>query len=147
MRKATVSKSKFKSKALEYFRDVEQTRRELIITDRGKPVLKLVPYSDDLAHILRELRSSLLKYKQPEPLDWALRFDEDVAEHIATGHHDGLLGYETLGSDALLAIPTPEHYLPLLYALALQREDEPVEFFNETVQSSISMRSVLIGQA
>jgi 4,5-DOPA dioxygenase extradiol len=58
-----------------------------------------------------------------------------------------MLGYETLGPDALLAVPTPEHYLPLLYVLALQREGEAVEFFNEEVSSSISMRSVLIGAA
>jgi 4,5-DOPA dioxygenase extradiol len=102
----------------------------------------LVVASGNIVHNLR-----LFKYKETAPLDWALRFDEDVAEHIATGHHDGLLGYETLGSDALLAIPTPEHYLPLLYVLALQREGDPVEFFNDEVQSAVSMRSVLIGNA
>jgi 4,5-DOPA dioxygenase extradiol len=102
----------------------------------------LVVGSGNIVHNLRVLR-----WKDSTPYDWALRFDEEVAEHIATHHHDGLLGYETLGADALLSIPTPEHYLPLLYALALQREDEPVEFFNEGVQSSISMRSVLIGHA
>jgi 4,5-DOPA dioxygenase extradiol len=88
----------------------------------------------------------VFRFNDPAPYDWAVRFDEDVAEHIATGHHEGLLGYETLGTDALLAIPTPEHYLPLLYVLALQREDEPVAFFNEQVMSSISMRSVVIGE-
>jgi 4,5-DOPA dioxygenase extradiol len=102
----------------------------------------LVVASGNIVHNLR-----LFKYKETAPLDWALRFDEDVAEHIATGHHDGLLGYETLGSDALLAIPTPEHYLPLLYVLALQREGDPVEFFNDEVQSAVSMRSVLVGHA
>ena len=102
----------------------------------------LVVASGNIVHNLR-----LFKYTETEPLDWAQRFDEDVAEHIASGHHAGLLGYETLGSDALLAIPTPEHYLPLLYALALQREGEPVEFFNERVISAASMRSLLIGKA
>jgi len=102
----------------------------------------LVVGSGNIVHNLRQLR-----WKDPQPYDWALRFDEDVAEHIATRHHDGLLGYETLGSDALLSIPTPEHFLPLLYTLALQREDDPVEFFNEDVMSSVSMRSVLIGHA
>ena len=97
--------------------------------------------SGNIVHNLR-----LFKYRDPTPLDWALRFDEDVAEHIATGHHDGLLGYETLGSDALLAIPTPEHYLPLLYVLALQREGEVVEFFNERVASAASMRSFVIDE-
>jgi 4,5-DOPA dioxygenase extradiol len=102
----------------------------------------LVVASGNIVHNLR-----LFRPQERAQLEWAQRFDDDVAEHIASGHHDGLLGYETLGSDALLAIPTPEHYLPLLYALALQREDEPVEFFNEQVLSAASMRSLLIGHA
>lgn len=100
----------------------------------------LIVASGNIVHNLR-----MFRFNDPVTYDWAQRFDEDVAEHIATGHHEGLLGYETLGTDALLAIPTPEHYLPLLYVLALQREDDPVEFFNEQVISSISMRSVVIG--
>ena len=100
----------------------------------------LVVASGNIVHNLR-----LFKARGPAPYDWAQLFDEEVAEHIQTGHHDGLLGYETLGSDALLAIPTPEHYLPLLYVLGMQREDYEVSFFNEEVISSISMRSVIIG--
>ena len=101
----------------------------------------LIVASGNIVHNLR-----MFRFNDPVTYDWAQRFDEDVAEHIATGHHEGLLGYETLGTDALLAIPTPEHYLPLLYVLALQRDDDPVEFFNEQVISSISMRSVVIGR-
>ena len=101
----------------------------------------LIVASGNIVHNLR-----LFRFNDPKPYDWALRFDEEVAEHIATGHHEGLLGYETLGSDALLAVPTPEHYLPLLYVLAVQRDDDRVEFFNEQVISSISMRSVVIGE-
>jgi 4,5-DOPA dioxygenase extradiol len=101
----------------------------------------LIVGSGNIVHNLR-----LFRFNDPKPYDWAVRFDDDVAEHIATGHHEGLLGYETLGSDALLAVPTPEHYLPLLYVLAVQRDDDPVAFFNEDVVSSISMRSVVIGQ-
>ena len=63
--KATVSKSGFKSHALEYFRQVEKTRRALIITDRGKPVLKVVPFSEDPEEIFKELRGSVVKYKDP----------------------------------------------------------------------------------
>jgi 4,5-DOPA dioxygenase extradiol len=100
----------------------------------------LVVASGNIVHNLRQFN-----WKDPKPLEWAERFDEDVAEHIATGHHEGLLGYETLGTDALLAVPSPEHYLPLLYALGLQRDGEPVRFFNEGVVGSISMRSVQIG--
>lgn len=102
----------------------------------------LVVASGNIVHNLRMFRSN-----DPRPFDWAVRFDDDIAEHIATRHHEGLMGYETLGSDALMAIPTPEHFLPLLYVLALQREDDPVEFFNEQVVSTISMRSVIIGHA
>ena len=101
----------------------------------------LVVASGNIVHNLRLFRANNLA-----PCDWAVRFDEEVAEHIATRHHEGLLGYETLGTDALMAVPTPEHYLPLLYVLALQREEDPVEFFNEQVIGSIAMRSVIIGE-
>lgn len=69
-----VSKSKFKPHALKYFRGVEQTGKELIITDRGKPVLKIVPYSKSPDDVLKLLRNSVLKYENPtEPVgleDW-----------------------------------------------------------------------------
>jgi aromatic ring-opening dioxygenase catalytic subunit (LigB family) len=55
--------------------------------------------------------------------------------------------WETRGNDARMSIPTPEHYLPLLYALALQEPDEPVSCFNDKVMTSISMTSVVIGGA
>ena len=113
-------------------------RRLGVLRDEGVLIL----CSGNIVHNLR-----LFRFNDPVAYDWATRFDEEVAEHIATGHHEGLLGYETLGTDALLAIPTPEHYLPLLYVLALQRDDDPVEFFNENVTSSISMRSVQIGES
>jgi len=60
-----IAKSKFKPHALQYFRDVERTGRELIITDRGKPVLKIVPYSEKPAEALRMLRNSVVKYENP----------------------------------------------------------------------------------
>lgn len=100
----------------------------------------LVVGSGNIVHNLR-----YWKMGQTEALDWAQRFDEDIAERIAEGHHEGMMGYETLGPDALLSIPTPEHYLPLLYVLALQREGDAVEFLNADVVGPISMRSVLLG--
>lgn len=70
----TVSKSQFKPHSLEYFRHVERTGEELVITDRGRPVLKLVPYSADPAEARRVLRGSVLKYERPlDPVgieDW-----------------------------------------------------------------------------
>jgi len=72
--KNTVSKSQFKPHALEYFRKIEETRQELIITDRGKPVLKVIPYTEDPKHTLLELRNSVIAYENPtEPVgmeDW-----------------------------------------------------------------------------
>ena len=61
------------------------------------------------------------------------------------GRHEALMDYPGSGADARLAVPTPEHYLPLLYAIALQQPGEAAEFFNDAVQGSISMTSVLIG--
>lgn len=73
-----ISKSTFKAKALEYFREVESTGKALVITDHGKPVLKVVPYAHDPAEALRSLRGSVIRYVDPlEPVgeeDWeALR--------------------------------------------------------------------------
>ncbi len=71
---ASISKSQFKARALELFRQVEQTGRSLVITDRGTPVLKLVPYQEDPRAALRVLRDSVVKYDAPtEPVgedDW-----------------------------------------------------------------------------
>jgi len=81
------------------------------------------------------------------PYEWAVEFDAAIREFLVTRNHDGLIGYrELLGRNAELAAPTAEHYLPLLYAAALQREDEPLTFFYEGFQNaSISMRSLRIG--
>ena len=69
-----ISKSKFKQRALEYFREVQRTGKELIITDRGKPVIKIVPYSEDSDKGMEALRGTVVKYDQPtEPVgleDW-----------------------------------------------------------------------------
>jgi 4,5-DOPA dioxygenase extradiol len=82
----------------------------------------------------------------PEPLDWALRFETTAREMILNGNHEPLIDYELLGKDALLSAPTPEHYLPLLYILALQRDGEKVSFPVEGFDGgSISMLSVQIG--
>jgi 4,5-DOPA dioxygenase extradiol len=81
------------------------------------------------------------------PYDWAVDFDAAIREFLVTRNHEGLLRYrELLGRNAQLALPTEEHYLPLLYVAALQRADEPLSFFYEGLQNaSISMRSLQIG--
>ena len=78
--------------------------------------------------------------------DWAIEFDAQVKELIDKGDHQGLVDYPRLGRAALLSVPTNEHYLPLLYALAVKDEREPIVYFNDaTTMGSISMRSLLIG--
>jgi prevent-host-death family protein len=70
----TVSKSKFKPNALEFFRKVQNTGQELIITDHGKPVLKIIPYCEDPNEALRPLRDTVISFTDPtEPVgdtDW-----------------------------------------------------------------------------
>ena len=69
-----VSKSQFKPHSLEYFRKIEQTGEELVITDHGRPVLKVVPYVADAEECFRGLRHTVLRYDDPlEPIgegDW-----------------------------------------------------------------------------
>jgi len=62
----SVSKSKFKPRSLEYFREIESTGEALIITDHGKPVLKIVPFSNDFDKVMEKLGNSIVKYDDPE---------------------------------------------------------------------------------
>ncbi|HVK40548.1 MAG TPA: 4,5-DOPA dioxygenase extradiol [Candidatus Kapabacteria bacterium] len=78
--------------------------------------------------------------------DWALEINEVFKRHIAAGTHDALIDYSSLGSAARLAIPTPDHYYPLLYTLGLQEATDDVGFFNDhAVGGSLTMTSVRIG--
>ena len=78
--------------------------------------------------------------------DWATEFDNQVKDWILADDHEPLINYEKLGQSAQLAVNTAEHYVPLLYALALKDETDPVSFFAEKVWGgSVSMRSVRIG--
>ena len=69
-----ISKSQFKPRALQYFREIEKTGKELIISDRGKPGLKIVPYKENPEEALKALRNTVIKYEDPtEPVgfeDW-----------------------------------------------------------------------------
>ncbi len=82
---------------------------------------------------------------QDTAYDWALEFDATIQRLILSGDHEAIIHYEKLGQPARLAIPTNEHYLPLLYILALQGAREHVRFFAERVtMGSLSMRSLWI---
>jgi len=81
-----------------------------------------------------------------EPFDWAVRFETQARELMVAGDDAPLINYEGLGRDAQLAAPTPDHYLPLLYVIALRRASEPISFPVEGFDGgSISMLSVQVG--
>jgi 4,5-DOPA dioxygenase extradiol len=101
----------------------------------------LILGSGDVVHNL-----SLIDFGRPDGFDWAIRFNEAVKKLILAEDHDALARYESLGPDAPLAVPTAEHYLPLLYVLGAKAKGEPLRFFNDTVtMGSISMTSVFVG--
>jgi len=78
--------------------------------------------------------------------DWALQMDLTFKSLIINQNHQSLINYERLGKEALLAIPTPEHYLPLLYTLGLQDKNDKILLFNdEPVGGSLTMTSVKFG--
>jgi aromatic ring-opening dioxygenase catalytic subunit (LigB family) len=78
-----------------------------------------------------------LDHGASSPLDWAQRFDAEVRARIRKGDHRALQDPLALSPDGALAVPTPEHYLPILYLLALQSPGEPVSFFNSPSPSSM----------
>ncbi|MFI4885831.1 MAG: 4,5-DOPA dioxygenase extradiol, partial [Steroidobacterales bacterium] len=80
------------------------------------------------------------------PYDWAVRFETAARQLMLAGDLAPLVDYERLGPDAVLSIPTPDHYLPLLYVLGTRREGERVRFPVEGVDGgSISMLAVQVG--
>lgn len=81
-----------------------------------------------------------------DPYAWAVRFENAAKQMIMANNLKPLVNYETLGPDAALSIPTPDHYLPLLYVLAAGQQGEPIRFPVEGVDGgSISMLTVQIG--
>lgn len=82
----------------------------------------------------------------PDPYDWAVRFETDAKDLMIAGEYKPLIDYETLGPEALLSIPTPDHYLPMLYVLATRQQREIITFPIEGVDGgSISMLTVQVG--
>jgi 4,5-DOPA dioxygenase extradiol len=100
----------------------------------------LVMGSGDIVHNL-----GLFRFHDRTAPDWALRAAATVRTHIESGDHAALLDWQSLGADVALGVPTPEHYLPLLYVLALRRDGDNVHIFNDALVSTVSMTSVLIG--
>jgi 4,5-DOPA dioxygenase extradiol len=80
--------------------------------------------------------------------DWAQEAREKMKNYIVDGDHQSLINYKSQGREFKLSIPTPEHFLPLLYILALKDQSEKVSFFNDkTIAGSLAMTSVKIEKA
>lgn len=100
----------------------------------------LIIGSGNIVHNLR-----LINFRSKSGNDWAINANETLKNLVLTNNHQNLINYQLLGSEVQLAIPTPEHYLPLIYVLGLQNELEKVKIFNDTVElGSISMASFLM---
>lgn len=100
----------------------------------------LVVGSGNTVHNLREF-----SFRDPTPLPWAVRADAVIRARIEAGDHAALSNWDALGADVLRGIAGPEHFVPLLYALALQQPDDKLQFFNDTVIGSIAMTCVRVG--
>jgi 4,5-DOPA dioxygenase extradiol len=78
--------------------------------------------------------------------EWAMKMNETFKSLIADNDHKALINYSSLGREATLAIPTPEHYLPLMYTLGLKGVKDTISFFNDkVVGGSLNMTSVKFG--
>ncbi|HMK03380.1 MAG TPA: 4,5-DOPA dioxygenase extradiol, partial [Ferruginibacter sp.] len=127
------------TKGPQYHYDLAKELYEL----RKKAVL--IIGSGNMVHNLRMVAWD--KMKEPGyGYDWALQMNDRFKNLISTGDHKPLINYESLGKEAMLAIPTPEHYLPLLYTLGLKEDKDNISFFNDkAVAGSLTMTSVMIG--
>lgn len=128
---------------------IDETRTSSFHYEVGK---RLMPLRDEgvlilgSGNIVHNLHTYAWGRHPVQPFDWAARFEGTVRELIEQGDHRALVDYASLGPDAELSIPTPDHYLPLLYVLGASMEDESVGFPTEGMDGgSISMLSVQFG--
>lgn len=118
-------------------------RRLAPLRDRGV----LVVASGNVVHNLGRVAWDRMDGK-PFGFDWALEFDAKVKRLVVEGRVDELADYGKLGASARLAVPTNDHYIPLLYAAALRGPDDDVTVFNEAaVGGSLTMTSYVVGHS
>jgi 4,5-DOPA dioxygenase extradiol len=105
----------------------------------------LIIGSGNMVHNLRMVDFARLN-EDNYGFDWAFELNELFKQKIEAGDHAALIDYTRLHSAAKLAIPTPDHYYPLLYSLGLQQKQDNLRFFNDrAVAGSLTMTSVLLG--
>jgi 4,5-DOPA dioxygenase extradiol len=128
---------------------IDETRAPQFHYELGK---RLAPLRDEgvliigSGNLVHNLHTYAWGRHEVEPFDWAVRFETRARELLLKGDDVPLVEYESLGRDALLSAPTPDHYLPLLYVIALRRAGEQVSFPVEGFDGgSISMLTLRIG--
>ena len=89
----------------------------------------------------------IIDYQVDAPImEWAELLDETVKQNILCHNHQKLIKFEKMGNFAKMGIPTWDHYLPLIYTIALQEKNDQVKFIHEGFQhGSVSMRCLQIG--
>ncbi len=128
--------------SLDYYREplyhYELARELQALRNKGI----LIIGSGNMVHNLRALDWS----KTNTGYDWAIEANEKFKQLIMLDHHRQLVDYKKLGTAVQMAVPTPEHFLPLLYAMALKTEKDEISFFNDKpVMGSLTMTSLQIG--
>ncbi|MDU1892804.1 MAG: hypothetical protein E6767_19155 [Dysgonomonas sp.] len=106
----------------------------------------LIIGSGNIIHNLRLARPSEKGFNHEYRYEWAEKLNLIMKNKILMRDHSPLINYHNLSKDANLGIPSEEHYIPLIYSLALQEEGEPIGIFNDKiVAGSLSMTSLIIG--
>jgi len=128
---------------------IDETQPPSFHFDIGR---KLAPLRDEgilivgSGNLVHNLHAYAWGRHMPDPYDWAVRFETEAKEMMIAGEYKPLIDYERLGREAILSIPTPDHYLPLLYVIATRQPKELVTFPVEGVDGgSISMLTVQVG--
>ncbi|MBL0134639.1 MAG: 4,5-DOPA dioxygenase extradiol [Chitinophagaceae bacterium] len=111
-----------------------------VLRDRGI----LIIGSGNIIHNLRLVDFKNM-YRDNYGYDWAIEAHSQFNSHLLDGNSKALIEYEKLGKSALLAIPTPDHYFPLIYTLGLKTQKDAISLFNDKLMAgSLSMTSVKI---
>jgi 4,5-DOPA dioxygenase extradiol len=131
---------------------------QLSIDKRQPPVFhyetgrRLMPLRDEgvlvigSGNIVHNLAAYAWNEQGVRPFDWAERFEQQVRTALVQGDSASVIDYRAYGQDAILSVPTPDHYLPLLYVLGLRRETDPLAFPVQGMDGgSISMLAVQVG--
>ncbi|MFZ4456338.1 MAG: 4,5-DOPA dioxygenase extradiol [Bacteroidales bacterium] len=131
--------------SLDYYKSPQQhfDFAKQLTTLRRKGVLILC--SGNIVHNLRMVAWD--KMNEPEyGYEWAIEANEKVKQLVKANDFEALVNYISLGMEMQLAVPTPDHFLPLLYLLAMKEENEEIEFFNDRLMmGSLSMLSMKLG--